>query len=252
MNKQIEREINQMMFLNLESGNVHFSYEQEISTFQYIKCADFSKIDTIVDIFVSNKTSRLSSNEDRNLRYLFACCCTLCSKFAIEGGLPFEYTYNVGDCFIKRMDECKGRKEIIELYREMITFYMEKVGQVKHNKAYSPSVQKALAFIFSHIHSPINVEDVCNAAGYTKGYFSKVFKKELGITVAEYIRQEKVRQAQNYLMYYDMSPSDIGNYLGFSTQSHFISCFKRYTGVTPRVFRENCLHDPHRESISKS
>ena len=147
----------------------------------------------------------------------------------------------MGDCFIRRMDECKDRAEIIALYRDMITFYMEQVENVKHNEIYSPSVQKALAYIFSNIHSPISVEEICRAAGYTKGYFSKVFKKELGISIAEYVRREKIKQAKNYLMYYDIPQSDIGNYLGFSTQSHFINCFKHYTGITPKVFRENWL-----------
>lgn len=241
MDKPIEKEINHMIFDNREEGNIHFSYGQEVSTFQYIKCADFSKIDTIVEIFKSNKTSRLSSNEDRNMRYLFACCCTLCSKFAIEGGLPFEYTYNIGDCFIRRMDECTNRDEIIDLYREMITFYMEQVDGVKKNGEYSSSVQKAINYIFTHIHNPITVGDVCESVGFTKSYFSKIFKKELGTSLAEYIRYEKIKQAKNYLMYYDIPTSDIGNYLGFSTQSHFISCFKKYTGVTPRFFREEYL-----------
>jgi AraC-like DNA-binding protein len=41
------------------------------------------------------------------------------------------------------------------------------------------------------------------------------------------------------LKFSEYTPLDIGNYLNFSSHSHFISCFRKHTGMTPKQYREN-------------
>lgn len=41
------------------------------------------------------------------------------------------------------------------------------------------------------------------------------------------------------LLYSEMKPSDIAEYLNFSSQSYFIACFKEATAQTPRKFRQS-------------
>jgi AraC-like DNA-binding protein len=49
---------------------------------------------------------------------------------------------------------------------------------------------------------------------------------------------EKVKLAQNLLVYSEYSLVDISMYLGFSSQSHFGRVFKKYTGLTPNDYRK--------------
>ena len=49
--------------------------------------------------------------------------------------------------------------------------------------------------------------------------------------------QEKAK-AKNLLEHSDYSLGEISTYLNFSSQSYFISIFKRYTGITPRQYRK--------------
>ena len=48
----------------------------------------------------------------------------------------------------------------------------------------------------------------------------------------------KIEKAKNLLQYSDTDIVGIANYLAFSSQSHFISVFKKYEGITPHKFRE--------------
>jgi AraC-like DNA-binding protein len=50
--------------------------------------------------------------------------------------------------------------------------------------------------------------------------------------------REKVKLARNLLIYSEYSIENIGLYLGFSSQSHFGRVFKKYTGVTPNIYRK--------------
>ncbi|MBO5292841.1 MAG: helix-turn-helix transcriptional regulator [Lachnospiraceae bacterium] len=69
-------------------------------------------------------------------------------------------------------------------------------------------------------------------------YLSKLFHKEIGIPVSEYIMLQKVEKAKNLLCYSDYSIVDIANYLTFSSQSHFIQVFQKFAGLTPRKYRD--------------
>ena len=67
---------------------------------------------------------------------------------------------------------------------------------------------------------------------------SKLFAKETGITVKDYIIRAKVTTAQNMLKYSDFSLSDISLALGYSSQSAFTASFRKMTGMTPKQYRD--------------
>jgi AraC-like DNA-binding protein len=69
-------------------------------------------------------------------------------------------------------------------------------------------------------------------------YLSALFKKTEQITITDYILREKVKLAKNLLTYSEYTIEHIGLYLGFSSQSHFGKVFKKYTGVTPNLYRQ--------------
>ena len=69
--------------------------------------------------------------------------------------------------------------------------------------------------------------------------FSKIFKAEVGVTISEYIMSRRIQAAKNMLKFSEYDPIDIGNYLGFSSHSHFIATFRKHVGVTPKQYREN-------------
>lgn len=69
-------------------------------------------------------------------------------------------------------------------------------------------------------------------------YLSRLFKKETGISVSDYIRRQKIDMAKNLLKYSEYSMIEIANRLSFSSQSHFIQQFREIVGMTPKKYRE--------------
>ena len=69
-------------------------------------------------------------------------------------------------------------------------------------------------------------------------YLSALFHKETGQTLTVFIHKVLIEKAQNLLAYSDYSLGEISTYLNFSSQSYFISIFKRYTGITPGQYRK--------------
>lgn len=104
---------------------------------------------------------------------------------------------------------------------------------IKRNKY----VEQAKDYVFKHLHSEIRVQDISNHIGLNKDYLSDLFHKSEGMTLQNYIKQEKIRQAEYLLKYQDYSISEIANYLSYSSQSHFSHCFKEIKGMTPMQYR---------------
>lgn len=65
----------------------------------------------------------------------------------------------------------------------------------------------------------------------------RLFKKELGFSVAEYCRNVRMERATRLLRSTDLQVSEIAYDLGYSWPEHFKRDFKRFSGVTPTEYR---------------
>ena len=86
--------------------------------------------------------------------------------------------------------------------------------------------------------TPQEAKDLAEHTELSTSYLSRLFEKELGIAVSDYIREKKIDKAQNLLKYSDFSTVEIANYLSFSSQSHFIQTFEKLVGLTPKKYRD--------------
>ena len=81
------------------------------------------------------------------------------------------------------------------------------------------------------------IADIAAKTNLSESYISRLFHKETGVSISTYIINKRVEAAKNLLIYTDYSTSDISNFLNFSSESHFISTFKKLTNQTPKKFR---------------
>ena len=82
--------------------------------------------------------------------------------------------------------------------------------------------------------------ELAGELGVHPNYLSALFHRTEGMTVQQYIRRQKIQQAENLLKYSGYQMNEIASYLSFSSQSHLSSCFKKATGMTPGQYRNQC------------
>ncbi|RAJ00493.1 AraC-like DNA-binding protein [Chitinophaga skermanii] len=82
----------------------------------------------------------------------------------------------------------------------------------------------------------------------TPQYLNTICKKETGITAGDHIRQRLLLEAKRMLTLTQQDVKEIAFALGFSDTSYFSRFFKRYTGFTPVVFREEFQKVPSSHS----
>lgn len=81
-------------------------------------------------------------------------------------------------------------------------------------------------------------EIIATGVGYDYPYLSKLFSEVEGITVEQYLIRQKVEKAKEYLIYDELSLSEIADKMGYSSVAHLSGQFRKLTGMTPTAFRK--------------
>lgn len=115
--------------------------------------------------------------------------------------------------------------------------------KTKSTVAYDAKIKKALRYIDSHFSEDLRLEDVAAHVYLSPYYFSKLFKKQLGIGFNAYVTQQRMNNAKQMLEHSDWSIASIAKNLGFSQTSYFCKVFRQTFQITPQMYRENLVGD---------
>ena len=103
----------------------------------------------------------------------------------------------------------------------------------------SDAVTQAIAYIDQHYTEKITLEQVAAQSHVNNTYMSELFKKEIGITLNDYINNRRVIHACERLRFSNCSMGEIAEQCGFSDQNYFTKVFKKFLNTTPSSYRAN-------------
>lgn len=98
-------------------------------------------------------------------------------------------------------------------------------------------LKRVMGYIDDHIGEAILLADLARAAGLSRMYFAARFRASTGLRPHEYVLRQRVEQAKDMLLKTNESLVEIAFNVGFQTQAHFTTVFKRFTGITPGRWR---------------
>lgn len=239
-------------FMNREYSFRHSPFEQEFEFYDYVKNGDIDNVKKLMTPLGGSGMGILSEDPLRNLKYHFVISIALITRFCVEGGMEMETAYTLSDLYIMKADRCRNEEEIHKIHNEAILDYTMQMKKISRANIYSKPVIMTMDYIYEHLHSKISAEEIAGSVSLSTAYLSRIFHREVGVTISTYIAVKRVETAQNMLKYSDYTSLDISNYLAFTSHSHFINTFKKYTGMTPGEFRKKYYRDNWGETSKKS
>lgn len=234
------REQDISLFMQREENIIHSPYEKELRFYEKVKKGHADEVDAwmrVHPIGSEKGFGSLSENPLNNLRYHIIVSIAMIARFCMEGGMDPETAYGLSDAYIRKVDVLKDEKELIRIHRKMCVDYAQRMQRLRKESIYSKHIVQCVDYIHAHINERITTEMLSEHCGLHASYLSRLFKKETGVGVGDYIRSLKIETAQNLLKYSDYTFLEISNYLAFSSQSHFVKVFRETTGSTPREYR---------------
>ena len=236
-----DRDLNYRLYIQRNYGFTRSPFERELNVYRSVRAGDIEAVkanfERIRKNFFAGKGT-LSDDPVRNIMYHFVTSVAMVARFCIEGGLGHDAAYTLSDIYIQRADKLNNVEMIIDFFLEMQLDFAERMKTLKKDNVISLHVRKCIDYIYEHLHEELTLKLLADHVGLNSSYLSKLFSKETGMSIKSFIIKARVTTAENLLTDSEFSCLDISLALGFSSQSAFISVFRKVNGITPKKYRE--------------
>lgn len=103
--------------------------------------------------------------------------------------------------------------------------------------------------IANHLYGDITLERLAECTNLSPNYLSSLFKKEVELTISDYVQRERIEEAKRLLTLTDYPITDIAAWLNFNDQSYFNKVFKKWNGSYYQQDILTLLHSVYRRVL---
>lgn len=100
-------------------------------------------------------------------------------------------------------------------------------------------LRRVLDYINDNLGSDIRLVMLATLADVSPDHLGRAFKQAIGLSPHRYVIERRLERAKELLTTSNRPLSEIAYGLGFSSQSHFTTAFRRFLGMTPRAYRDH-------------
>lgn len=120
--------------------------------------------------------------------------------------------------------------------------FMESIHFLKAELSLTQTVRNTTVFqvielVQEHYTEDISVNVIASRLNISNSYLSQMFKKEMGISIIQYIISYRIQKAKELISSGDESVSNIASRVGFVDVKHFSKTFKKITGLSPMQYK---------------
>lgn len=125
------------------------------------------------------------------------------------------------------------------LLKTFIARVVEHTSQQDFDLSSVNRYDEILDYISSHYNSEITNQEIARQFHYNPDYINKIIFSYTGLTIKQYIIDLRIRKAINLLINSNMTINEISDEVGCSSTNYFSKLFKKKTGFSPALFRDN-------------
>lgn len=133
-----------------------------------------------------------------------------------------------------------GTKE--NLYRMVDQYLKELALFVEQQQSYGDFYTVRIAKEYTkqnYQKKDLSLQEVADAAGISRTYFSKMFKDITGEKYWDYLSRYRIEKAKELLLNTNLGQAQISENVGYGSEFHFSRKFKEIVGISPNKFRKN-------------
>ena len=162
----------------------------------------------------------------------------LARKAAERGGASLVEIHEITQRTVQRMSTSAHAADLVAYTTTMV---YELTDAVKRSKTafsgVSSPVRKVVEYIHMNYSQELSLSLLAEKAALSESYLTKAFKREMGVSVFQYIAQLRCREAAELLRGGDIPIQDISSYVGYDDNNYFVKVFRKHYGMTPSEYR---------------
>ena len=157
----------------------------------------------------------------------------IAGKFECSGTALGKYLWNSH----KTLAACKSPGALKEQLLDMGQLVMEEARQARESRGrtLAEAVRK---YIERNYGCELSLGAAALLFGVEESSLSRQFKQHVGIPLDDYVAKIRMAKAEQLLLDDSLKLTDLSLIVGYSSPSHFVSTFKKYSGKSPKEYRE--------------
>lgn len=100
-------------------------------------------------------------------------------------------------------------------------------------------VTECIHLIEKRYSENLSLEEICQKISVSKNYFCYLFKREMGVSIWNYLTNVRLQHAKKLLEETELRSYEIAFQVGYDNPSYFSKIFKKYENMTPNEYRES-------------
>lgn len=100
-------------------------------------------------------------------------------------------------------------------------------------------IDKIIQYLNLHFNEPVSLDSLTQMVHVSKSFLTKHFKRKTGLTIVQYVHNERIQLAQRLLITTDKSIEEIAFEIGFDSPKYFFKIFKAKENISPYQYRKN-------------
>lgn len=126
---------------------------------------------------------------------------------------------------------------VVPLVEELLIHFAHKLI-LHHQEVLDNSIEPILTMIKDNLDKPLDFRKIAQKSGMSYSKLRQSFKRITGFPPQDYLNRVRVTKAKQLLCDPALSVKMIGNITGIEDPYYFSTVFRRYTGTSPRQFRD--------------
>lgn len=151
--------------------------------------------------------------------------------FRSSSGSASNYASNIS----QMVDECENAEELSEMFSISVNSLLSP-GEAPDYENVSRHIRKAIKYINMNYQNDISLDDVANHVYLSTVHMSRLFKKETGKNLMDYINMVRIEKAKTLLDTHRHKIYEVAEMVGFKDNHYFSTMFKKYAHMTPTEY----------------
>lgn len=227
-------------------------YELENATLDAVSSGNERKALETSARWATHMMPQRLANELRDNKDYMITLNTLLRKTTEQAGVHPIHIDSVSNRNIQLIEQLSNLEQCQGFRSKMIRSYCLLVR--KHNlKDYSLLTQKIITYVDTELCADLSLKALSERLSVNASYLSTLFKKEMGMSLTDFVNHRRIAHAQKLLISTEMPIKSVALKCGIPDVYYFSRLFKRITGTTPKAYRSNTSsYEQYREMSSPS
>lgn len=221
--------------LNMQLMEKRYEFENELM--QAVAKGQLHKTEFMLSKVTAMSFEKRLADPLREVKNYCIVMNTLLRKAAESGGVHPIHLNMISSEFAKKIEKLSTAQSVESFMSEIFRAYCRLVKN-HSSKKYSPMIQKVITVVDYDISANLTLNTLAAMLNINASYLSSRFRKETGVTLTDYVHQKRIEQAKRLLKTSNLQIQTVAQYCGILDLHYFSKLFKKYTGLTPKEYRE--------------